>query len=244
MLNQILKELQELRQDHDKLQEELIVCKKEISVLKEQLQYKDETRLERYYQKYLEKKYNGTHRKTSFGFSDIENDDVIIEIKNWKKYKECLGQLITYTSETNEKKQKIAYFFGDKPSYINKVLLLFSQHNIAVHHTEVINGQVLDEMLIEHNQPGIHTNDMELFQNWLIKNVIYKENGVLKLQECVERCLGVKIGPRQLGKYKNHVESFLKTHFPCVDHTYKQFWLGNQTYKGWRHVQLVNLQKN
>jgi len=80
-------------------------------------------RNELYYQKFLEKQLNGTHKKTKFGITDISNETHHIEIKHWIKYKSALGQLLSYNF--NDNKSLAAYFLVPYLNNKNKILLLF-----------------------------------------------------------------------------------------------------------------------
>jgi len=82
-----------------------------IEILENKISELESKRNESYYQKFLEKKLDGKHKKSKHGVSDIETNDEIIEIKHWKNYKNCMGQLLSYN--TTNKKKLSGYFFGD-----------------------------------------------------------------------------------------------------------------------------------
>jgi hypothetical protein len=89
-------------------------------------------RNELYYQKFLEKQLNGTHKKTKFGITDISNETHHIEIKHWIKYKSALGQLLSYNF--NDNKSLAAYFFGTVSEQQKQdIITLFHTNNVSVH---------------------------------------------------------------------------------------------------------------
>jgi hypothetical protein len=84
---------------------------------------KDEKELEIVYQKYLEDKLGSSHSKNVYGVCDIETQDSIIEIKNWRSYKHALGQILCYHDGLDNKKRKVVYLFGKKPKKLKEALL-------------------------------------------------------------------------------------------------------------------------
>ncbi len=98
--------------------------------------------------------------------------------------------------------------------------------------------QEIKEPVEESLKTNEYRKDNNEFHNWLEENVIYREGGTLKLQDCVELFVGKKVGSRQLGKFRSHVEKFIKDKFPNVKHEYGQFWIGDKTYKGWQNVEI------
>ena len=62
----------------------------------------------------VERETGGKPAKCPIGFADIVSDTEIIEIKVWKRYREAIGQLLTY-SVFFPNKQKRLHFFGHKP---------------------------------------------------------------------------------------------------------------------------------
>lgn len=94
---------------------------------------------EQYYQKKLEKLLNGTHTKTKHGIVDIITKDAIYELKNWKNYKQVVGQLKAY-SIGNSNKRLCAVFFGecDNNKKLEITTFLESQNIISyeIHESE------------------------------------------------------------------------------------------------------------
>jgi hypothetical protein len=119
-------------------QEELInKLVKRVELLENQVLELQCTKNELYYQKYLEKVFGSTHKKTNHGITDITTNTEHIEIKHWRNYKQALGQLISYNQ--NDNKQLSAYFFGNvKDELKQKVVTLFVENNINVN--EFIDG--------------------------------------------------------------------------------------------------------
>ena len=88
---------------------------------------------EKFYQKQLEKILGGGHVRTKHGITDVTTDDAIYEIKEWKKYKACFGQLKSY-SIGNENKRLCAAFYGQiKPERRSEIVELFTSNNMEVY---------------------------------------------------------------------------------------------------------------
>jgi P4 family phage/plasmid primase-like protien len=92
-----------------------------------------------------------------------------------------------------------------------------------------------DEVKLKTNEYRQENND---FYNWLEENLRYKEGCVLKLQETLESFSGKKISSRLLGKYRKEIEKYVKEKIKNVNYEYKQFWIGDQKYKGWLHLHI------
>lgn len=113
-----------------KLQEQITNLQKQLAQLT-QSNHQEKVQ-EIFYQKYLEKVYGASHKTNTFGVTDIETDDCIIEIKSWNNYKSALGQLLSYR-HSNKKHCKV-YFFGDRPKKLDHIISIFNEYNIDVFH--------------------------------------------------------------------------------------------------------------
>jgi len=69
---------------------------------------------EKYFQPYMEKYLGGKHKKFIIGESDITNDDMHAELKNWSHWKSGVGQLIIY-STIDKRPNLYLYLFGNSP---------------------------------------------------------------------------------------------------------------------------------
>lgn len=155
----------------------------EINELKEQLSIYKETHKEIYYQKFLEQYFQSSHAVTKYGTTDISTETHHIEIKNWKHYKNALGQLKSYNHTDNKK--LIVAFFGEYKNK-DKVIELFHANDINVwelikapEKIEIIkhekeNNLIFVEKYIKKHENGfIKWTDMwKLYQEWY-----YKING-------------------------------------------------------------------
>ena len=113
---------------------------------------------ESFYQKYLEKKYSASHTVNLYGVTDIETDDSVIEIKEWKNYKSVIGQIMSYTVFNNKK--RIVYCFGDRPSKMADIVRLFEKYDIELYHIYTTQeGNVIEVKL---------TRDIEAIPNEFI----------------------------------------------------------------------------
>lgn len=126
------KQNENLQKQKENLQTEFEILQKEIQQIKGNIEYLTEKRKEQYYQRYLEKLFSATHKKTKHGITDITTDTQIIEIKHWKAYKSALGQLISYKQSDSEKLLEV-YFFGTYNKNKDSIIELFKQNNISVY---------------------------------------------------------------------------------------------------------------
>ena len=83
-------------------------------------------------------------------------------------------------------------------------------------------------------QDFIELDQISAFDYWLDKNIIYKKNAVLKLQDTIEIYIGNKISTRHLGVYRKKIEKYRN-----IEWEYKQFWISDTKYKGWKNLQIV-----
>jgi len=100
-----------------------------IILLENEVEELKDNKKEIYYQRFLEKHFQATHKVTKYGVTDITTETHHIEIKCWKNYKGCLGQLMAYNF--SEDKQLIAALFGEYKDK-EKVIELLHQKKIEV----------------------------------------------------------------------------------------------------------------
>jgi len=198
-----------------------------------------DTNMERFYQRYLEKKYGASHMKGVFGITDVETEDLIIEIKRWNRYKEALGQLLSYTCRLHRlnntaPKEAIVYFFGDKPKHVDNIIRLFKDNNISVFHLYTLGKNVMEEEL-NYKHPD------DKFSNWLQTHIEYKENYVLKLKDVIKCYNGKEIGTKLMNPYKRRIEMFIHLNFPLLDNQYKNTTTRGKSYRGWLHLKLKEM---
>lgn len=194
-----------------------------------------------YYQKFLERKLLATHKKTTHGITDITTNNEHIEIKHWKNYKNALGQLLSYNH--NDNKSLCAYFFGSvNDNQCEQIIELYRLKGVSIKQfIDTANGIIIKTVL---DTNVTNKNEQNDFHSWLDENIEYKENSVLKLSECVEKFLNKIISPRELGKYREQLEKYIKNKYPQINFKYKQFWINNQSYKGWQNLALINKEDN
>ena len=130
--------INELREEIDSLKEnkrEIKSLRTEmyglINELREEIDSLKENKREIYYQRFLEKMLGSGHNITKYGITDITTNTQHIEIKCWKNYKNCMGQLLAYNHR--DTKQMIAAFY-DEPGKTykdkEKVIDLLKSNNI------------------------------------------------------------------------------------------------------------------
>ena len=74
----------------------------------------DEKINERFYQIKLEKETGGKSLACKAGIADIVSDDLLIEIKNWKYWKQAIGQIMVYSVYFPGRVKRL-HLFGVKP---------------------------------------------------------------------------------------------------------------------------------
>ena len=227
---------------HQDLREELLKetrglineLRKEINRLREEIDSLKENRREIYYQRFLEKMLGSGHNITKYGITDITTDTQHIEIKCWKNYKNCMGQLLAYNHK--DTKQMIAAFY-DEPGKIykdkEKVIELLKSNNIDT--WELIKTPYGIE--IKKYQCNNKDND---FHNWLERNIQEKRNSILQLTDVCNGFLGKNVGPRIMTKYKKEVEKYIKKNFKDIDYKYKNTTFEGKSYRGWRGLCIKN----
>lgn len=193
----------------------------------------EEKRQESFYQRELEKYFGGKHVSCEHGVIDILTDDSLIEIKNWNKYKDSIGQILSYSLQYPNHK-KIVVFFGQvKEKKRDSIIELFSKHNIEIKEAREEKGQVLIEDLFQ----NFEKDD---FTKWLNEHIVYNEGSILKLSDvCCMYLNQDYIAPRKSHKYKHRIETFIKHEYPKDKHLYQDTFFNGIKYKGWLHFSLV-----
>lgn len=226
----------ELQKQQDELRQQNIELRQRLENLETRFSDVVSKKNEHYYQKFLEKKLSGMHCKTRYGITDITTHTEHIEIKHWDNYKSAMGQLLSYNHDNQ--KQMCVYFFGHvSPTKKETIIDLYRKNNISIKELiDTPDGISICDIL--DTNTDIEKIKSKNFQNWLDENIGYKEGGFLKLSDTLELYLGKKISPRLLGKYRKEIEVYIKEKIKNANYEYKQFWIGEQKYKGWMHVQL------
>jgi hypothetical protein len=112
---------------------------------------------EAFYQKALEGVLGGTHKKLKYGITDITNDVLHAEIKEWRRCKYGIGQLICYNKE--EPKQELhLYLFGKYGNRLHETVVYYCEDNnitpFALSYTDnTINVKNLISNKIVHSIP-------------------------------------------------------------------------------------------
>lgn len=189
-----------------------------------------ENKKEIYYQRFLEKHFQASHRVTKYGITDITTDLHHVEIKIWKNYKACLGQLQSYNHV--DKRSLIAAFYGDYADK-DKVIELFHAKHIEVWDLkDAPNGIAIEKFVLNTENKDFH--------EWLKEHVVFEQGSILKLKDICETYLMRQVGPRTMSSYKKDVEYHIQEHHHQVYHVYRdQFWRNGDKCRGWEHLSLV-----
>jgi hypothetical protein len=86
---------------------------------------------EEFFQRHFEKVYGGKHHSNTFGVTDITTEEAHIEIKEWKKWKYAMGQILSYNHD-NAKKMIVLLFGKYNNNEKNKVASHLNNHGIEV----------------------------------------------------------------------------------------------------------------
>lgn len=191
----------------------------------------EDKRQETFYQRELEKHFGGKHASCEHGIIDILTNDSIIEIKNWNKYKDSLGQLSSYGIQYPNHK-KIVVFFGDVTEAKRiKVVNLFVYHDIEVREARVER----DVVIVEELSQVTEKND---FKKWLGEHVVSSNGTIMNLKDVCYSFTGQFLASRVSANYRKLIEQFLKQRFPHVSSLYKDSSLNGVKYRGWIGVRL------
>jgi len=205
-------------------------CKfEELECQVKDLQQQVEPKQEKFFQSFLEKEVGGGHKVNKYGITDVSTETMHIEIKPWRLYKHCLGQLTAYNHMDN--KQLVAALYGNVHKKKDLIIKLFHDHNIQVWELHDIKGNV---QIIKH----IKTTDN--FIAWLEDNVIEKENAVLQLNTICITFLRRKVGPVTTAKYKQQVVNFISNKYKNINSEYQKSSVNGCWYRGWLHLALKN----
>lgn len=106
----MLKNVNETDEERN-LRDKLLKQQSTIHRLKLDILYYKSKKLEVFYQKLLEYITGGQHKKLKCGITDVTTDDSHCEIKEWRFWKDAIGQLTVYNVE-NPKPKLAVYLFG------------------------------------------------------------------------------------------------------------------------------------
>jgi hypothetical protein len=83
-----------------------------------------------FYQRILEKHLDGKHMRLDCGITDITTDLLHAEIKEWRKWKEAVGQLLSYNVCENRPYLRL-YLFDSYPTPNKNIAIrIFQKYNI------------------------------------------------------------------------------------------------------------------
>lgn len=193
-----------------------------------------EKRKEIYYQKFLEKHMNATHKKTKFGITDISTQNCHIEIKHWRDFKAALGQLLSYNHYDH--KELAAYFYGSvSDNQRNHIIELYRNKNVSIYEfVDTFDGIQIKEVL-NTNKEYYNENNYKLdFYEWLNGKIMFCENAYMSLEEICSSFLKKENFHSSVKcEYRVIIEKFLKENFKETNVNWKY-------YKGWKNVIFID----
>jgi hypothetical protein len=188
-------------------------------------------RNELFYQRYLEKELRGSHKITTFGVTDITTDTHHFEIKHWRAFKSCLGQLQAYNFK--DTKRLIAAFFGEyNCSKKESIIQMFWDYGIEV--WELFDSGT-NVKVIKHIENNSEENS---FKIWLHDHLIYNQGSYANLKDILQAFLGTNLSSRQKTVYKQQIEQFVKCKFPKLNSQYRDTTYKSNKVRGWIDVSL------
>ena len=107
----LLDKLKKTEECNKELNKQIKNLYNEIDELKKKLAIHELKRNEEFFQNLLEVHFKCGHMKLKNGITDISNDNMHIEIKNWDSVKEAVGQLVYYNIKAPREDLRV-YFFG------------------------------------------------------------------------------------------------------------------------------------
>lgn len=149
-----------------------------------------------------------------------------IEIKQWKHYKHCLGQLKSYNHGDNKK--LIAALYSECKAKKN-IIELFHDHNIEVWELKDTDTSV---EIVKHEVKR------DNFERWLDENIVENQDSVINLKDVCYLYYQRELSNKEKIRVKKDVEKWIHITFPHIDYLCKESRLNNVKYNGWKGVKL------
>lgn len=238
LLQAELKNVKELYQQRfDNIEE---IYNKRLDDIEEKLDKATSDRKEDFYQRHLEKLLNGRHKKSNHGFSDVENEESIHEIKSWKDYKNVVGQLKAYSFKQAKRKRLVAAFYGDASERHKEkaVEFLNSEQIDVIELVDLPDGGIIIKKLgvVDSNSENSETSLTELEQDDknisdFVQHLIRDSKRILKRHEVkdVYKKLYAEICTKEInGKIDAEILKQFKIEFKKSQHfgEFYRGWLG------------------
>jgi regulator of replication initiation timing len=239
--DQLKQEIYQLKQDFYQLIQDFYQLNLENNQLKQRLFDIESKKNESYYQKFLEKYFNATHKKTKFGITDISTNNQHIEIKHWCNYKAALGQLLSYNF--NDNKSLAAYFYGSvKEEQKQNIIELFTSKNVSVYEfVDGLDGIKINTLYDANIIEEVCESNEQKFEKWICDKILFCEDSYMNLEEICSTFLGkLNIHSSIKLKYKIIVENFIKNNIKNVKGNYGVVNINGRTYKGWKNLMFYN----
>ena len=115
----------------------------------------------------------------------------------------------------------------DHDTSIESLLFQLNESNVK------IDTAVVDSCL----ENKINLEEVTHFQKWLCDNIKYEKRSPLKLNTLLKQYGLFNISTKQANQYKLEIEKFLRQQ-KHHDWQYKQFWIGNIKFRGWKNITL------
>lgn len=231
--NKMEEQFEQLKKELLELKDNYMQLKNENDLIKEKLCVLTDKKYEIYYQRFLEKKLNATHKKTKYGITDLTTENQHIEIKHWKNYKNALGQLLSYNFDEN--KELYVYFFGQiSECKKNSIVELYKSKNMNIKELiDTPDGIEIKNILIINE----HNNKNTIYE-WLDLHVIRTDNKILNLKQLSELYYGKLTNNHNKNKLKKEIEKWIKTKHKDISSEYQHSKFNNIQFRGWKGLEL------
>lgn len=126
-------------------------------------------RSERFYQDVVEEYLGGTHKRLKYGITDVTNDRVHAEIKNWNSCHSAMGQLEFYNA-LDPKEELHIYLFGPIQKLKARIIIdLLIRKGYKVH--TFIEGRNVVSINSHNEKRNVFTKSFETVVDWNEENI-------------------------------------------------------------------------
>jgi hypothetical protein len=148
---------------------------------------------ESYYQKKLETYLNGKHDRSEIGITDITNDELHAEIKDWYNWKSSLNQLLLYNAAKPRSKLQV-YLFGTTTDRNKELAYQYiPKFNIEIYELKHMDNKLViiqRDRIIHTFEEDIENNNNSLIilNNNITNNITINNTNIrMELHKC-DRC--------------------------------------------------------
>jgi hypothetical protein len=206
--------------------------KERLDKVESQVERTLESKYEKYYQRHLERMLGAGHSITKHGYTDIETEDAIYEIKRQNHYKNVVGQLKAY-GVGKDHKRLVAALFGDiPPTKEPEIVSLLNANQIyVIKLIDLPDGSVLMKEIGK--KVGEESADHNNFK-WFDKHVKYEPGKLLEKKELNKLFFKDSVvGNARKSSFKKQFYYWLATRFSNRPFIEVDTTIDGKSFKGW-----------